>query len=190
MTSFCVTRLCNRFRNSRIPKLIFSVMKLSYFIDFFQDVSKAVFNWIHSISPIKTNSSLILTHDFKFHSFRINYQQTSYYILLNHRSWGVIIKRSSNSHCKKKRKKSLTLIWVGFLGVGFEVSGGEITLCLKLVRLMLEITHICSFRNIPFSTKVALILLMSALFCKKSAFFGKNSTFTQSNGVRAMLEIF
>ena len=35
-----------------------------------------------------------------------------------------------------------------------------------------------------------LILLMPAFFCKKSAFSGKNSTFTQSNSVRAVLKIF
>ena len=43
---------------------------------------------------------------------------------------------------------------------------------------------------IPFSTKAPLILLTSAFFCEKSAFFGKNSTFTQSNNVTAVLEIF
>ena len=31
---------------------------------------------------------------------------------------------------------------------------------------------------------------MAAFFCKKSALFGKNSTFAQSNSVRAVLEIF
>ena len=31
---------------------------------------------------------------------------------------------------------------------------------------------------------------MSAFFCKKSVFFGKNTIFTQSNSVRATLEIF
>ena len=30
---------------------------------------------------------------------------------------------------------------------------------------------------------------MSAFFCKKLEFFGKNSTFTQSNNMRAVLEI-
>ena len=47
----------------------------------------------------------------------------------------------------------LTLIWVGFIGVRFEV-GGEVK------------------------------------FCKKTTFSRKNSTFTQSNSVRAVLEIF
>ena len=30
---------------------------------------------------------------------------------------------------------------------------------------------------------------MSAVFCEKSAFFGKNNNFTQNNSVRAVLEI-
>ena len=54
-------------------------------------------------------------------------------------------------------------------------------------------TSICNskyFNEIPFSTKALLILLMSAFFCKKPAFFGKNSIFTQSNSVRAVLDIF
>ena len=32
----------------------------------------------------------------------------------------------------------LTLIWVGFLGVYFEVGGVKITPCLKLVRIMVK----------------------------------------------------
>ena len=51
--------------------------------------------------------------------------------------------------------------------------------CLKLVRIMLEIwnlvsnsTHISSFRKWVFSTRILLILLMSA-------FLGKNRSFTQ-----------
>ena len=35
-----------------------------------------------------------------------------------------------------------------------------------------------------------LVKLMSAFFAKKIAFFGKNSTFTQSNRVGDLLEIF
>ena len=56
----------------------------------------------------------------------------------------------------------LTLIWVGFLGVCFEVGwrGGKITPFLKLIRIMLETwnlarkyTRIFSFtKNILFST--------------------------------------
>ena len=42
-----------------------------------------------------------------------------------------------------------------------------------------------------FSTKILLILLMSAFIAKKiSIFFGKNGIFTQSNSVRDVLEIF
>ena len=51
----------------------------------------------------------------------------------------------------------LTLIWVGFIGVSFEVwggGGGKITAFLKLARIMLEAsklahkyTPICSFRK-------------------------------------------
>ena len=72
----------------------------------------------------------------------------------------------------------LTLIWVGFLGVRFEVGEGK----------QGTHTYVVS-ENIPFGTKVLLILLMSA-FCKNSASFGKYSTFTQSNRVRTVLEIF
>ena len=40
---------------------------------------------------------------------------------------------------KDRKIIALTLVWVGFLGAGFEVGGGgKITLCLKLVRIMLE----------------------------------------------------
>ena len=50
-------------------------------------------------------------------------------------------------------------------------------------------TYIVS-ENIPFSTKALLILMMLAFLCKKSAFFGKNSTLTQNNSSRAVFEIF
>ena len=43
---------------------------------------------------------------------------------------------------------------------------------------------------ILFSTKFLFIFLMSRLICKKSVFLDKNSTFAQSNSVRAMLEAF
>ena len=86
---------------------------------------------------------------------------------------------------------------MAFLGVRFEVgAGGKITPCLKLVRIMLETetwyasTHTCVVLEIyPFVTSL-LILLMSAFFCKRSAFFGQHSTFTYSNSVTAVLEIF
>ena len=56
------------------------------------------------------------------------------------------------------------------------------------LRKKLEMWHVSTdpylvSGNISFSTKVLLILLMSA-------FFGQNNTFTQSNSVRAVLEMF
>ena len=94
-------------------------------------------------------------------------------------------------------KQPLTLIWVGFSGCRLFLKKLH---CLKLVRIMLETsnlgrkyTHIHTYvvaENIPFSTNVLLILLMSVFFCKKISIFGENSTFTQSNIMRAVLEIF
>ena len=93
--------------------------------------------------------------------------------------------------------KALVSTTWGFLGVHFEVlgGGGEITLCLKLGRIMLETLRITAntyvvSENMPVSFKALLILLISAFFCKKSVFFGQDSTFTQSNSVRAVTEIF
>ena len=74
--------------------------------------------------------------------------------------------------------------------------GGEGVGVVKLVRIMLETwnlvckyAHLWSFRKYFFSTKTFLILLMLAVFCKKTAFLGKNSTFTQRNSARTVLEI-
>ena len=96
--------------------------------------------------------------------------------------------------------KFLTLIWAEFLGVHFEVGvwvEGKITPCLKLVRIKLEIWHLarkyrpmCSFRKFTFQYQDFLNFADVSTFCKKSVFFGKNSTFTQSNIVRAVLESF
>ena len=79
-------------------------------------------------------------------------------------------------------------LWVGFLGIPFDVGGGENTPfpCSKYISTKKYVVS----ENRPFSTKALLILLMSGFFCKKSAFFGKDSTFTLSNSVRAVLEIF
>ena len=44
--------------------------------------------------------------------------------------------------------------------------------------------------NVPFTTKTPLILLMSAFILQKIAFLVKSNTFTQSNSIRAVLEIF
>ena len=69
---------------------------------------------------------------------------------------------------------------------------------LKLVRIMLKTSNLARkytrtyvvSENIPFSIKALLILLMSAFFFKKAAFSSQNSTFTQSNSVRVVPEIF
>ena len=106
-------------------------------------------------------------------------------------SWYVVLKLSKKVSLSSGQSL-LTLIWVGFSGVHSEVWGMGVLPplphpCLKLVRIMLETwnlvrkyIHICSFRKY---TKALLSLLMSA-------FFGKNSIFTQSNSVRAVLKIF
>ena len=44
--------------------------------------------------------------------------------------------------------------------------------------------------KIPFNTNFTLILQMSAFFLQKSVFSDKNITFTQSNSMTAVLEIF
>ena len=61
---------------------------------------------------------------------------------------------------------------------------------LETLNLARNYAHLFSFRKKPFSTKAFLILMMSAFFWIKSGFFGQHSTFTQSNNVRAELEIF
>ena len=84
---------------------------------------------------------------------------------------------------------SLSVIWVGFLGVLFEVcvclEGAQHypspSPCLKLVRIMLESWNLARkythpyvvSENIPYSTKVFLILLMPAFFSKNQRFLAK-----------------
>ena len=73
------------------------------------------------------------------------------------------------------------------------VGGGEkgVETCLLELEIWYVSTHTYVVsEKISFSTKALLILLMSVFFCQKSTFFGKNNTFTQSNSVRAVLEIF
>ena len=85
----------------------------------------------------------------------------------------------------------LTLIWVGFLGVCFQVGmggGGENYLpCLKLVRVMLETsnlarkyTSICSFRKYTFQclgplnfADVSIFLQKISVFCPKKYLYSK-----------------
>ena len=82
---------------------------------------------------------------------------------------------------------SLTLICVRFLGVRFKVGRGG---GLNYLEIWHERTHShLVSENILFSTKSFLILLMSAFFCNNQLFFfGKNSTFTQTNSARVLLE--
>ena len=79
----------------------------------------------------------------------------------------------------------------GSLEVCFVVGVIKIAPCLKPVRTMLETlnwirkythTHVI-LEHIPFSARIPLILLIPALF-------SKSSIFTQSNGMRAALEMF
>ena len=74
----------------------------------------------------------------------------------------------------------LNLIWVGFLGVSFEV-GGQVKLpphthtpCLEPVRIMLETwnlvrkhIHICGFRDMPFSHQAPLDFANINIFLQK-----------------------
>ena len=65
----------------------------------------------------------------KFMTSQLGQQTISKHILTN-------ISRSKSNQAIFGQ---VTLIWVGFLGIRFEVGGGgEITTCLKLVRIMLE----------------------------------------------------
>ena len=90
----------------------------------------------------------------------------------------------------------LILIWVGFLGLRFEVGRGcgKITPppYLKLVRMMPKICNLVRrYTHMQFQkvylllpgTKAFLSLLITSFFCK-------NNIFTQSNIVGAVLEIF
>ena len=78
---------------------------------------------------------------------------------------------------------------MGFFGVHFECVC--VCLCMCVCVCVCVYTNVVS-ENIPLSTKALLIWLMSAFFSKKSAlffFFLKINTFTQSNGVRAVLGV-
>ena len=91
----------------------------------------------------------------------------------------------------------LTLIWVGFLEVRSQVGQVKLPSCLKPVRITLETSNlarkytlICSFRKYTFQCLGPLNFADVSIFCKKLAFFVQKSTFTQSNSVRAVLEVF
>ena len=94
----------------------------------------------------------------------------------------------------------LTLIQVGFLEVSFERSAsGRVKLppSSKLVRILLETlisiskqAHICSFIKYTFQYQDPPNFADVSILLQKIVLFGKNSTFTQSNSVRFVLEIF
>ena len=50
-------------------------------------------------------------------------------------------------------------------------------------------THICSFRKYTFQYQGPFNFADVSIFCKKLALLGQNNTFTQSNGVRVVLEM-
>ena len=87
----------------------------------------------------------------------------------------------------KKKENFFNFNLGGLFGICFEVEGGgKITpSCLKLGIWHLSTDPYVILEDIPFSIKTLLILLMSAFICEKLAFFGQNSTFTESNNVRA-----
>ena len=77
--------------------------------------------------------------------------------------------------------------------------GGELPPlpCLKLTRIMLETwyllrkyTHIWSFREYTFQYQGTLNFADDSIFLQKISIFWQISNFTQSNIVRAVLEIF
>ena len=72
----------------------------------------------------------------------------------------------------------LTLIWVGFSGIRFEVGWEESPP---------PYTNICSFRKYTFQYQGPLNFVDVRIFWQKISIFGNNSTFTQSNIVRALL---
>ena len=90
------------------------------------------------------------------------------------------------------------MFWVGFCGDSFSsvhtmcfLGRGKITPNLKCVSIMLrKYTDISSFRKYTFQYQDLLILLTSGFFFAESQrFFGKNSIFTQSSRMRALLEL-
>lgn len=92
----------------------------------------------------------------------------------------------------------LTLLWVGFRWVRFAAEGklpASLPPLSKTVRIMLEDWFESTLRyvvseNTPSCNRTPLILLISAFFCKISELLGKNTIFTQSNSMRAVLKFF
>ena len=82
------------------------------------------------------------------------------------------------SLCPLSNGKGLTLIRVVFQQFALRLAGEGKTSCLTRVRIMLKTsnlarkcTHMFRFRKYTFITKVLLILVMLAFFCKKISVF-------------------
>ena len=78
----------------------------------------------------------------------------------------------------------IKLVTIKLVSSKFQVSRQKLEICYVSTQIYLVL------ENIPFSTNTPLILLMSAFLPKKVGFFVKNSTFTQNNIMRAVLEGF
>ena len=108
---------------------------------------------------------------------------------------GSLVSRNIFAFCLLRVALYLTLIWVGFLGGSFW--GGPRGAdklppapCLKLVRIMLETSHLAhkhtpifSFRRYSFLCLALLNFADVSIFWQKISVFIQNSTFTQSNSV-------
>ena len=100
----------------------------------------------------------------------------------------------------------LTLTWVGFLGVRFEVRVGKLPPppCLKLVRIMLETsnlarkyTPICSFRKYSFYylgplsfADVSIFLQNISVFCPKKYLYSKQECESCVRDFLVLLSVF
>ena len=107
----------------------------------------------------------------------------------------------SNPYRESFHAQTLTLLGWAFQEFILEWGGGKITSCLKLVRITLETsnlvktnTRICSFstsiQKYTFQYQYLLNFADVSIFLGKISVFGKISTFTQSNSIRAVFEIF
>ena len=97
-----------------------------------------------------------------------------------------LVNMEQDEQCKvtKVQNQVSTPIWEGLLGIRFEVDGGDNpqsrtrqNYARKQTVGTVQYQGLFNFADI-------------SIFCKKSALFGRNSTFTLSNNVRPFLEIF
>ena len=83
------------------------------------------------------------------------------------------------------------VLWCGGLGRGGGVGWGwlKLSLCARNLEFSMKVGTYLVSENIPFSTKLCKVCWCQH-FLQKVWIFGKNSTFTKSNGIKAVLEIF